>query len=129
MGAGEKMSDLLEIGLSPPVASMEAFMEPYRSWIESVAGCATAETLTLELEFPFTQLAAEDLLEGVVLDRQCLQAAGAMRSIVSRWQLPPGVSPRIEMNPGPERGSRLTPQAGLGPALEGDAHRGLVSRP
>ena len=104
------MSDLLEIGLSPPVACMEAQLEPYKTWIESVAGCAMAETLTLELEFPFGQLAAENALDGVALDRQCLEAAGAIRSIVSRWQLPPGVSPRIEMTPGRERGSSLTPR-------------------
>jgi len=89
---------------------MEAFLEPHRSWIESVVGCPKPETVILEMDFPLSQLATAELLQGVVLDRQCLESAASLRSVVSRWQLPPGASPRIEIHPGRDRTSSLMPR-------------------
>lgn len=99
-----------ELRFAPPVAAMEAFIAPYREWIESVLGCPWAETLTLEIEAPFGQLAAEDLLEGVFLDRQCLALAEALRPAVSRWAIPP-VSPRITLSPGRNREAPMAARA------------------
>ena len=72
------MKQLFELGLASPVEAMEAFLERHQAWIEQVLGCPRSEALTLEFEFPFSHLVAEDLMAGVTLDRQCLGAAGAM---------------------------------------------------
>ena len=82
-----------EIRLAPSVVAMNAFIEPHRQWIESVLGCPTVDSVTFEVEVPFGQLVAEDILKGVTLDRQCLRGADTIRSEVLRWELPPGVSP------------------------------------
>lgn len=104
----ERMHRFLEMGFASPVAAMEAFIEPYRPWIESVVGCPRAETLTLEFEFPFSHLVADELMAGVELDRQCLGAAGTMRKLVRRWGLPPGVSPRMELHASRNRQTPVT---------------------
>jgi ATP-dependent 26S proteasome regulatory subunit len=98
----------LEFGLTSPVEAMEAFLEPYQTWIESVTGCSRSETVTLEFEFPFSHLVAEDLMAGVTLDRQCLGAAGALRELVRKWELPPRVSPRMELHASRDRQARVT---------------------
>jgi ATP-dependent 26S proteasome regulatory subunit len=102
------MQRFLEMGFASPIAAMEAFLEPYRPWIESAVGCPRAETLTLEFEFPFSHLVAEELMAGVELDRQCLGAAGTVRKLVRRWELPPGVSPRMELHASRNRQAPVT---------------------
>jgi hypothetical protein len=97
-----------EIRLAPSVSSMNAFIEPHRQWIESVLGCATSDSLTFELELPFGHFAAEETLNGVPLDRQCLFGADTVRPTVVRWELPPGVSPRIELIHSREQESLIT---------------------
>ncbi len=97
-----------EIRLAPPVAAMNAFIEPHQQWIKSVLGCSTSDSVTFEVEVPFGQLAAEDILKGVVLDRQCLAGADAIRPDVLRWELPPGLSPRIELVYSHEQHSPIT---------------------
>lgn len=97
-----------EIRLAPSVSSMNAFIQPHRQWIESVLGCTTSDSLTFELELPFGHFAAEETLKGVSLDRQCLFGANAVRSAVLRWNLPPGVSPRIELIHSREQESLIT---------------------
>ena len=99
-----------ELRFAPPVTAMEAFIAPYREWFESVVGCPWAETLTLEIEGNFGQLAAEDLLQGVTLDRQCLALAEALRPAVARWTIPP-VSPRIGLAPGRDREAPMAARA------------------
>jgi ATP-dependent 26S proteasome regulatory subunit len=102
------MQRFLEMGFASPIAAMEAFLEPYRSWIESVVGCPRAETLTLEFEFPFSHLVAEELMAGVELDRQCLGSASTVRELVRRWELSPGVSPRMELHASRNRQAPVT---------------------
>jgi hypothetical protein len=102
------MKQLFEFGLAPPVAAMEAFLEPYQGWMEQVVGCPRSEAVTLEFEFPFSHLVAEDLMAGVTLDRQCLGAAGALRELVKKWELPPGVSPKLELQASRDRQARVT---------------------
>lgn len=102
------MRQKLELGLTSPVEAMESFLEPYQAWIESVTGCSRSETATLEFEFPFSHLVAEDLMAGVTLDRQCLGAAGALRELVRKWELPPRVSPRMELHASRDRQARVT---------------------
>jgi hypothetical protein len=97
-----------EIRLAPSVAAMNAFIEPHRHWIESVTGCPTSDSVTFEVEVPFGQLAAEDILKGVTLDRQCLLGADAIRSDVLRWETPPGLSARIELVYSHEQHSPIT---------------------
>lgn len=97
-----------EIRLAPSVVAMNAFIEPHRQWIESVLGCSTADSVTFEVEVPFGQLVAEDILKGVTLDRQCLSGADTIRAEVLRWELPPGLSPRIELVYSHEQDSPIT---------------------
>jgi len=97
-----------EIRLAPSVVAMNAFIEPHRQWIESVLGCSTSDSVTFEVEVPFGQLVAEDVLKGVTLDRQCLLGADALRAEVLRWELPSGLSPRIELVYSHEQHSPIT---------------------
>lgn len=97
-----------QIGIIAPVSAREAYLEPYRPWIESVTGCPRSETLTLECDFPFGQLAALQLLAGVELDCQCLGAAERLHPMITRWELPPGCSPRLEMIPSRNREAPVT---------------------
>lgn len=93
----------IEVGLASPVAAMEAFLEPHRSWIESVVGCPRAGSLTFEFAFPFNHLALEELLSGATLDRRCLGSTATLRPLVARWETAPGTSPRIELRPSRDR--------------------------
>ena len=102
------MRRLLELGMASPVEAMNAALEPYQAWIESVVGCPRPETMTLEFEFPFSHLVAEDLMAGVTLDRQCLGSAAALRRIVQKWELPPSTSPRLELHASRDRQARVT---------------------
>ena len=97
-----------EIRLAPSVAAMNAFIEPHRQWIESVLGCTTSDSLTFEIDLPFGQFAAEQVLQGVPLDRQRLFGADEVRSVAVRWEIPPGVSPRIGLVHSRETGSLVT---------------------
>lgn len=47
-------------------------------------------------------------MAGVTLDRQCLGAAEALRALVRKWELPPGVSPRMELHASRDRKARVT---------------------
>ncbi len=102
------MSHRHELGLMSPVTAMEAFLEPDRPWIESTVGCRRSEALTLELNFPFGEIVASELLAGVPLNPQSLAASGACRSLVERWALPPGRSPRLELHTARNRAARIT---------------------
>jgi hypothetical protein len=93
------MSMQTELRFATAITSMKAYLEPYRQWIESVLGCPESDSLTLELETPFGQFAAGEILSGASLDRQCRVAADALRHSVVRWELPPGISPRIGLIP------------------------------
>jgi ATPase family associated with various cellular activities (AAA) len=92
-----------ELRFAPAVAAMAAFVEPHRPWLESVLGCPLGDAVTFEIELPFGQLAVEALLDRVHLDHGCLDGAAALRSAVAQWAIPPGVSPRIALEPSRNR--------------------------
>jgi hypothetical protein len=96
-----------EIRFAPAVAAMAAFLEPHRAWIESALGCGLRDAVRLEVEIPFGQLAVETLLAGAPLDDSCLAGAAPLRAAVERWELPPGASPRIALEPSRKRGLPL----------------------
>ncbi len=91
------MAHVSEIRLSPAVDSMNAHIAPFKQWIENVIGCTTPDSVTFEFEWPFGDVVAEDILQGTTLDRRCLKFAPVLRSSLERWEIPPGVSPRIEL--------------------------------
>lgn len=97
-----------EIRLAPSVVAMNAFMEPHREWIEKALGCPFSESVTCELEVPFGQTVAEDFLKGAVLDRQCLVGADLLRPLTVRWEVPPSISPRIQLTHSREQNSPIT---------------------
>src|SRR5580658_10407129 len=76
---------------------MKAYQEPPGQRIEIVLGSPGSESATLELETPFGQFAANEILPGTSLGRQCLVAVDAIRHSVGRWRVPPGVSPRVHV--------------------------------
>ncbi len=102
------MPQKVHLSFASPVEAMESFLEPHQAWIESVTGCPRSETVTLEFHFPLSHLVAEDLMAGVTLDRQCLEAADALRGMVRKWELPPRVSPRMELHASRDRQARIT---------------------
>src|SRR6266705_2177495 len=87
----------VEVRLGATMAPIEDFLQPHREWLEEVLGCAWSETITFEINFPFSHLVLEDLLSGVCLDRRCIKAGPALRPLVDRWTLAPRTSPRIEL--------------------------------
>ena len=97
-----------EIRLAPPVAAMNAFLEPHRKWMDHVLGCNSSESVIFELAVPFGQLAAERVLEAVVLDRQCLPGVDSLSPAVTRWEIPPGISPRIGLIHSRDQSSPIT---------------------
>ena len=102
------MNRKIELALTSPVAAMDAFLEPYRTWIEAVTGCPKQETLTLEFRFPFGHLVAEELLSSVDLARQCLGGAKLLRPLVRRWATPPNCSPQLELHASRDRRTKIT---------------------
>jgi hypothetical protein len=106
------MTATTELRFAPAVVAMAAFLEPHRPWLESVLGCPIGETLTVELQLPFGQLAAESLLDGVRLDRGCLDGGAALRPAITRWALPPGTSPRIALEPSRDREAPMLERRG-----------------
>jgi ATPase family protein associated with various cellular activities (AAA) len=101
------MVDFEEMIYAPSIIAMNAFVEPFRGWMENTLGCLMSDSVTLELETQFGQLVAADLLKGVSLDQRCCQLAEGLRSSVIRWELPPGISPRIELNLSRDRRSSI----------------------
>lgn len=87
---------------------MQAYIERYRGWVEEMIGCPFSSALTFEVPYPFSHVVLADLLSDVPLDRQCIYAAPALRGLVARWELPPGVSPRIELHPSRDRSRGIT---------------------
>jgi hypothetical protein len=64
-------------GTTAPAAALvpcrvrdRAALEPHAAWLQQMLGCPASRTLTLELEVPFGELAAETLLADVPLDRR-----------------------------------------------------------
>jgi len=102
------MINSIEFRLAPAVLGMKAFIEPFHPWMEKVLGCSISNSAIFEVANLFGQLAAEDLLKGVALDRQCLLGADAIRPAVLRWELPPGVSPRIGLTLSRNQNSPIT---------------------
>jgi hypothetical protein len=98
---------------------METFLKPHEAWIEAMTGGPRSETFTFEFDFPVSHMVVEDLMAGVALDRQCLNAADALRQIVRKWELPPRVSPRMELHASRDRTARIT-----GRSLAWDPHWG-----
>jgi hypothetical protein len=102
------MTNVADLRFPPPVASMEAFIDPHRAWIEASIGCPIDEALRLEVDLPFGQLAAMEIPEGALLDHCCLEGGRSLKTIVSQWEAVPGSSPRITLAPSRVRGASLT---------------------
>lgn len=92
------MAVLTELRLAPAVQAMEAFLEPHRPWAELVLECSLDEAIRLEMDAPFGELVVAELLKGAPLDRSCLARGDALRAAVSRWEIPPHHSPRVELH-------------------------------
>jgi hypothetical protein len=105
-GAGPTAETTLRF--APAVAGMTAFLEPFRPWIESVLGIPLIHTITFEIDLPFGEVVVEDSLPGVLLDRACVERGDGLRPLIERWELPDGVSPRIQLEPSRDRRRLVT---------------------
>ncbi len=105
------MSKSCDLRIAPAVASMRSFIEPHSGWIENALGCTMSKSVTFEIDIPFGQFAAESLLDGVPLDRRCLPAASVLGPMITKWQIPEDMSPRIELSLSHVQGTKLSSKA------------------
>lgn len=85
-----------ELVFSPPAVAWARFLAPYRQWIEASIGCPMTDALTAEIEFCFSDLFIQELLGGVPID---LDERSSFAPDLKGWELPPNVSPRIDLAP------------------------------
>ena len=105
------MSESYDLRIAPAVASMRSFLEPHCGWIENVLGCTMSQSVTFEVDIPFGQFAAQNVLDGVSLDRRCLPAASVLGPMISKWEIPENISPRIELSLSHVQGTQLSSKA------------------
>ena len=105
------MSKSYDLRIAPAVASMRSFLEPHSRWIENALGCTMSQSVTFEIDIPFGQFAAESLLDGVPLDRRCIPAASVLKPMITKWEIPENLSPRIELSLSHVQGTQLSSKA------------------
>jgi len=91
-----------QIHFVPSAASMCDYLQPHLPWIETVIGCPFSDAVTFQIELPITRFVAQELLEGVPLDK----ASGVPEEFnqeIQRWELPHNLSPRINLSLSRER--------------------------
>ena len=89
------MTDPVQVRLTSSVESIAAFVRPYIGWIEEQLGTSYSRTLTLEMPMHPGDAAAEELFAGASLYRR--DSAG-WRAFIAGWEVPPGLSPRIQLS-------------------------------
>jgi hypothetical protein len=118
-----------QVCFAPTSVQIDAYLEAYRPWVELTLGCPLADSVMVEMDLPFGDLMSLEVLSGVPLiaagsDDEAFDVpqmrpwgpftrprttllpgtsearpAAELRALVTRWQLPPGVSPRIRLEP------------------------------
>jgi hypothetical protein len=122
-----------DLRFATAITSMKAYLKPHRQWIESVLGCAESDPVTLELETPFGQFAAAEMLSGASPDRQCRVAADALRHSVVRCPCPLNsaaqrLSPHQPDSPPQSRSPVHIKRNSLRLSQEGRARRSVARR-
>lgn len=91
-------SNTVQLLIAPPVVAIREFLNQYQTWLEAVVGCPLADAVTFEFHLPFPHLVLDEMFRGIPLDSRCIPYTRALRPVVTRWGLPPGISPRIELS-------------------------------
>src|ERR1700736_4196282 len=99
MAIKPNIPDKLQIRLTSSVESILASLEAYAKWIEQMLDAPLSETLTLEVDCNPGDVVAEELLHGLPVVAGTKARNGAWRRLIERWELPPGVSARVNASP------------------------------
>jgi len=91
------MNKPVQLLLAPPATAIQEFLGQHRTWIEAAIGCPLADAVTFEFHLPFEHLVLDAMFGGIPIDRQCLPYAKVLQPVVTKWELPPESTPRIEL--------------------------------
>src|SRR5947209_4668942 len=89
------MIEPVQVRFTSTVQSIAAYVQPYIGWIEQQLGTSYSNTLTLEKFGAPGDAVAEDLFPGASLYRR---NTASWRAFISAWELPSGLSPRIQLS-------------------------------
>jgi hypothetical protein len=88
-------SSPLKLMAAPPATALEEFLTRHQLWIEASIGCALGEAITFEFHLPFYHLALSDLFDKIPVDARSISYTPVLRTVMVRWETPPGVAPHI----------------------------------
>jgi hypothetical protein len=91
-------SNPVQLLIAPPTVAIREFLSRHEIWLEAVVGCPLADAITFEFHLPFSHLVLSEMFRGIPVDGRCIPYTKALQSVVTRWSLPPGISPRIELS-------------------------------
>src|ERR1017187_10701050 len=91
------ISKPVQLLLASPAVAIQEFLSQHQRWIEAVIGCPLAEAVSFEFHLPFGHLVLDQMFAGIPLDSRCLQYKRQLQPVVTRWELPPESTPRIEL--------------------------------
>jgi hypothetical protein len=98
-----------ELRFAPVVSAMYDYLDPYQPWIKSVLGCDLPQTITFDIDdLDLGQLAVEKLLPTVPWDGHETARIASIQPIIERVEIPPGMSPRMELHGSRKRGTLAT---------------------
>jgi hypothetical protein len=109
MAITPNIPDKLQIRLTSAAESILASLEPYAKWIEQMLDAPLSETLTLDVDCNPGDVVAEELLQGLPVVAATKARNHAWRRLIEGWELPPGMSPRINTSPQRERKPNAAP--------------------
>jgi hypothetical protein len=109
MAIKPNIPDKLQIRLTSSVESILASLEAYAKWIEQMLDAPLSETLTLEVDCNPGDAVAEELLHGLPVVSATKARNNNWRMLIEGWELPPGVSPRINVSLQRERKPNAAP--------------------
>src|SRR5580704_15992684 len=101
--------DKVQIRLTSSADSILSSLEPYAKWIEQMLDAPLSETLTLEVDCNPGDVVAEELLQGLPIVSATRARNNSWRRLIESWELPHGVSPRVNASPQRERKPNAAP--------------------
>jgi hypothetical protein len=99
----------VQIRLTSAAESILSSLEPYAKWIEQMLEAPLSETLTLEVDCNPGDVVAEELLQGLPIVSATRARNNSWRRLIESWELPHGVSPRVNASPQRERKPNAAP--------------------
>src|SRR6266498_908069 len=98
----------VQLLLATPDAAIQEFLARNQTWIEAVLGCRLSATVTFEFHLPFCDFVMDEIFQGIPIDNRCIPYNKLLRPFVTRWELPPDASPRIELNMSRKREGKVS---------------------